>query len=561
MSNKLSGGRIFKTRGPLDPIADAAIYVERPECSQLVALARSLTVNNYTALLGSRQSGKTSLLYKARQTLLDSSDISVAYVDLQGLGTEDESTAYSYVSDQMIREWQCDPSFDPSALPKVSNGPTFRQFLLQAAKCQRTTRLVIMVDEVGAFPSRFADGFFGTIRNAFTNRLKSNEEVFSKYLFIFSGAVDLQTLTSGANSPLNICDKLYLADLTPAGVRQLTDLLATRQRFVPDTVSDYLYTQTHGHPYLTQRICSILEERANGAITYASIDQAVAELLRGDDNLDHVTRLLDQDKEAQDVARRIVVDDEQIQFSRVNPVVGRLETIGAIRPDGRFGTVRNEVYLHALRMYFGEAPEGPAPWLKWLKHLWLPLGLLLILLFSPSAVVYLIDVYLAPPAVQHVVDLKAEAMSVIVKHQTVLRDSDEATISLEMKRMVPLSALTVTISTADPEINLRDRTRFVVLHNEDERKEFKLQLLRLHYFPNLFKPLENRRYVSLKFTTPDGSTSESVEEFHSDFLKPFDFLGTLIAALIGLGVTVGRILASLETVKMLPKRINTFLQG
>lgn len=553
-----SGGRLFKTRGPLDPVNDAAIFVERPECSQLLAQARGGTVDHYLALMAPRQSGKTSVLYKIRHELLSQRDASagvmVALVDLQGLSVEDEASAYGYVAEQLIGEWQRDARFDGAGLPKVTHGPSFRQFLLQATERQRATRLVILLDEVGAFPAKFADGFFGTIRNVFSNRHKSNEEAFGKYLFIFAGAVDLHTLTTGANSPLNICDKIFLRDLTVSGVRQLTDRLEMCNAPCPTAISEYIYAQTGGHPYLTQRICSILEQHADGPVTRGGVDAAIDEIMHGDSNLSHVTRQLDQDDEAQELTRRIIVNGERIPFSRVNPSVGRLETIGVIRPAAGGCKIRNELYLRALRTYFGVSPIRALPMLNWARRLLPLVGVLLFVLSLPTALVYVTDVMLAPPAVRHKVDLRKPGVDITVNHPTVMRDLADTSILIEMMRTVPMAALTVTVSIDDPEIILKDTTRFVVMRREDERKEFTVQLARQNYLPNLLNPFANRRMVNLLFTTPDGQTVTSPEEFHNDIVQSLG-LGTVAGTLVGLLLAISQLVGYFELAKALPGRV------
>lgn len=81
---------IFKTRGPLDPVTDSAICVPRPELDQLLRAAQAPTVDAYAAILSSRQTGKTTLLYQVRARLRPRG-YGVALVDLAGMRDQAES--------------------------------------------------------------------------------------------------------------------------------------------------------------------------------------------------------------------------------------------------------------------------------------------------------------------------------------------------------------------------------------------------------------------------------------------------------------------------------------
>ena len=89
----------------------------------------------------------------------------------------------------------------------------------------------------------------------------------SKYLFIFSGAVDLYALTFGHQSPLNICEKVYLRDFERDSVNRLVDQLRHHNITVAPEAYDAVYQHAHGHPYLTMKLCALL--LASGAAEIA----------------------------------------------------------------------------------------------------------------------------------------------------------------------------------------------------------------------------------------------------------------------------------------------------
>ncbi len=58
---------------------------------------------------------------------------------------------------------------------------------------------------------------------------------------MFSGAVDLYGLTYGTNSPLNICEKVYLQDLAEEDVARLVGLFRKLGVTVPKEAPGRIY--------------------------------------------------------------------------------------------------------------------------------------------------------------------------------------------------------------------------------------------------------------------------------------------------------------------------------
>jgi len=162
--------------------------------------------------------------------------------------------------------------------------------------------------------------------------------------------VDLYGLTYGTNSPLNICEKIYLQDLAEADVSRLVGLFRTIGVTVPQEAPGRIYALTGGHPYLTMRLCALLEGARAKRLGPEQIEAAAEELLVEDDNLHHLVRELERLPQARRRLADIVLGGQQIPFSRVDPVLGSLEMIGAIKP-AQPCQVRNRLYERALRPY------------------------------------------------------------------------------------------------------------------------------------------------------------------------------------------------------------------
>lgn len=340
----------FKTKGPLDPELDRELYIDRKELDGLLLLCRQPMVYSYGALLSSRQTGKTTLLYRLRQQLRDS--LPAAFIDLSVLRNQSEAACYQYVAQRLVA--RLEPWLDSDVIQSLptqfETSVDFLSFLEVVAERARSSRIVVMLDEVGALSPQSSDSFFNLLRTVF-NVARGLDTVLGKFLFIFSGAVDLYDLTFGTNSPLNICEKIYLDDFSLADVQQLVDNF--RRLGLPPYggMAEQIYDLTSGHVYLTVRLCSLIERQEPEALIPQAVQEAADVLLQGDDNLQHVIHRLDRFPEARARLYEIMQRENEIPFSRNDPMLARLEMFGAIRGDGMC-QVRNQLYRRMLWRYF-----------------------------------------------------------------------------------------------------------------------------------------------------------------------------------------------------------------
>ena len=359
----------WKITGPLDFEQDRAIYVERPERQQIFAEIRRPYVENYIALLASRQMGKTTLLYRVYRELKRAGD-PVAFLDLSAYHVDSVSQSYAHAA---VKIWEelSGMLASPNKLRAVANAVDgsirFREFMLELARQCQGTRIVVLLDEVGSFISNM--GFFETLRSISSSGVHDSERAFKKYLFIFSGAVDLHDLTTGRNSPLaNVCKPIYLNDFELLGTEYLVSNLS---EVAPATkgLAERIHEMTRGHPYLTQRICSLIEAgqmerpRDERRITLEDVDLALEEMYQDDENLRYVSRQLERHPQAGALLRQILLEGLTVPFSIIDSRVARLFVIGAIRRETWLENVdnskrkrtrcaiRNPIYEHALKHY------------------------------------------------------------------------------------------------------------------------------------------------------------------------------------------------------------------
>lgn len=542
--------RLFKTKGPLDPVRDRAVLIERQEAQRIVRLATQANVDSYLALLSPRQTGKTTLLYHVR-ALLREQGCGVAFVDLSPLEGRDEESCYRYVCRQILSDLGGQlrlPQAARAQLEEVSGPVAFRSFLWEVAHRARPARLVIMLDEVKAIPANMASAFFGTIRSVFSSRGKENDKVLAKYLFILAGAAELYELTSGENSPLNICEKIRLRDFDAGQVWQLVSRFSELGVQVSRQASDYLYQQTRGHPYLTQRVCSILEIRGVPAVTAAVIDEALHEMLQGDDNLEHVTRQLDREPKARALLREIVVKRREVRFTEVNPIIARLQMIGAIS-DTDPCTVRNPLYERALRHYFGIRPRKGQRAVAWVLAA-------LLLLPLPTIFLYAKEVLLSERYVNQPIALPAYDVVGYVRYSALIGIGKEQEIEVEIQRPPgeDTPALEIKLAPQEDDVTSADGRYSLRFEKAHESQRFLLRLQKSARLQDILFPflMPRERHVAL-FAEPlsaSGAPRGAGVPFYTATMK-VDYYSTFIGSLVVWGISlfagIGSLLSHLDS--------------
>ncbi|MBN1401209.1 MAG: CHAT domain-containing protein [Anaerolineae bacterium] len=349
----------FKTRGPLVSPADERLIIDRPELRRALRIAQQPAITHYIAFLSARQTGKTSVLFRLMD-LLRTSYASV-FVDLSVLGAQNARSCFRYVAFRLISEFRMMLGAD-LPLPETHDMETpvdFLEFLRELAALVPFPRILVLFDEVGALAPGVSDGFFNTLRTVFTQG-RSPTDSLTKYLFVFSGAVDLYDLTFGSVSPLNICEKLYLRDFQLSDVATLVRGFGDLGIPVEQGAAEHIHRLSGGHPYLTMRICALMEQAQVDTVAAPQIEAAAQQMLIDDDNIRHIIRNLNMHPHERRRLRQIV-EGSQIPFSRNDPGLAMLEMIGVIRPVQPC-EIRNELYRRALELYFtrqDEAMEAP----------------------------------------------------------------------------------------------------------------------------------------------------------------------------------------------------------
>jgi len=314
------------------------------------------------AVLGPRQTGKTSLLLKLRHAFRDK--YAFAFVDLQAIEGAQADECYNYIAEQIV-EQLAETTRGVFSLP-IGN-TTFSTFLREFARETQNVRIIVILDEFGALPPETAIKLASTIRAVFTSRFIKPE--FARYIFLLAGATDMLELTTGRNSPLgNVTEKIYLGDLSIAETEQLLTEAFGHMQVQPSTeISRQLHTWASGHPYWTQLLAANLGTPVQEP-TDELIKNIVEQLLRTEDtNLPHLIKSLRADN-ALWILVESLLDGTPLFFSRANATIAKLELIGILKDqDGRC-TIRNKIYEEAVHRHQIKPVRPIAENLRALSH-------------------------------------------------------------------------------------------------------------------------------------------------------------------------------------------------
>lgn len=320
------------------------------ELARLIELCQD-EVSAYIVLYGGRQNGKTSLLSRLEVVLQPSS--SVCRIDFQLIKGESAERNIAFLATRIAHVLPLAPTAS-----SVRDGPTLLDFLSQALDRADIQRFVLILDEWGALPAVTREVLANTLRSFFHSRF--DRLPLAKLQIVFSGGVELYNLViTEASSLHNICEEVYLADLPEAeAVALIADGLRAAGLAAEDAtlLGNAVFAQVAGHPYLTQKIGSLLEQSLQRGehITAAQIDGATNRIKAGDPLLRRIRDDLHEQR-LEAAARQLLTDPPR--FTRLDDDMARLELIGLAKPGGARWAPRNPL----LAVVFGAMLGLPEP--------------------------------------------------------------------------------------------------------------------------------------------------------------------------------------------------------
>jgi len=330
----------------------SGVYLQRLADQELLALCRE---RKFAYVLTPRQMGKSSLMVRTA-VQLRTEGIQSVMIDLTGIGTQVKNAEQWYLGLLIQTEAQLmlDTDVHQWWLAHTHLGFTQRltEFFQRVLLVEVTTPIVIFIDEIDTTLSLdFTDDFYAAIRYLYVSRAFFSE--FERLTFVLFGvATPGDLILDAKRTPFNIGQRVDLTDFTFEEAKPLAEGLGL-PTLQAQQVLQWVFSWTRGHPYLSQRLCSIISQQSQKNWSKADVDRIVSSTFLGamseqDNNLQFVRDMLT--KRAPDLAavltiyreirrgNRAVTDEEQ------SIIFSHLKLSGVVRRENGVLLVRNPIY-------------------------------------------------------------------------------------------------------------------------------------------------------------------------------------------------------------------------
>jgi hypothetical protein len=328
-------------------------------------LLRGLLAGEFCYVLTARQMGKSSLMVRTTQRLRDH-DRAVAILDLTALGQNLTCEQwYDGLLLRLGRQLHLEEVLESYWKEHERLGPCLRFFhaIREVLLPTLSRRLVVFVDEIDVVRSLpfSTDEFFAAIRGCYNQR--SQDAPLDHLTFCLLGvATPADLMRDPHTTPFNLGQRIELADFTADQAIPLTQCLAPSH---PSAHAEALLHRilhwTHGHPYLTQRLCRAVaqhhESQPGSQNPESVVDQHCHELFlsprarESDDNLLYVRERLcrtESDLAALLELYEKILAGHSVADNELNDLINQLRLSGIVRTETRRLVVRNRIYEHVF---------------------------------------------------------------------------------------------------------------------------------------------------------------------------------------------------------------------
>ncbi len=347
--------------GTLHP--DSPAYVERSSDRELQQVLKS---GEFAYVLTSRQMGKSSLMVRTKEVL--SEGCRVVVLDFTAIGQNvSPEQWYDGLLLGVGRQLDLEDELEDFWMDNQRLSPVQRWFaaLREIALARIEAPLVIFCDEIDivkSLPFR-TDEFFAAIRECYNRRI--HDEALTRLNFCLLGVATPAQLISDPNTtPFNVGTRVPLLDFTSQEAQPLANGLASPSLTGVDSrnLLERILFWTHGHPYLTQKLCRRVAESlstSNGRIAdgNALVDRLCDETFLAsrareqDDNLLFVRDMMIRNtRDLGSLLERYsqVLHGDEMLDDETDGICNHLILAGIVRLEAQKLVVRNRIYSHVF---------------------------------------------------------------------------------------------------------------------------------------------------------------------------------------------------------------------
>ena len=337
----------FVAGGTLSP--NVPSYVKRDADDELFNLGLG---GQFCYVLTTRQMGKSSLMIRTARRL-QTEGIQTAIIDLTEMGTNVADTWYldllTEIADEL--DLETDPEEWWQERASLGHVRRFTNFLRDVVLTEIEDQIVIFIDEIDTTLSLpFSDDFFTAIRATYNARAK--DPAFARLSFILIGVASPPDLIKDpSRTPFNIGQGIKLDDFSLSSAGVLKNRLEDIYPGQGEAIFRRVFYWTHGHPYLTQKICQAIAKSEQAAWPDEAIDQLTERLFLSEEARKETNLQFVQDSlQGHPLKRRLLIlyrqiyEGDQIEEDERSLEQNQLKLSGVIQSeDGRL-KVRCEIY-------------------------------------------------------------------------------------------------------------------------------------------------------------------------------------------------------------------------
>lgn len=335
-------------------------YIERPADKDLLEACLAM---EYSYVLAPRQIGKSSLVARVAVDLA-ARGYKTAIIDLNSVGIDVTNEEWYFgILKEICRDLDLTDSFEEwwdQQIEPMSLVQRFISFIRDILLPRTGERTVIFIDELDVtLGLSFTDDFFAALRTLYNDRVKYDD--LNRLAFVLIGVVTPDKLIKDPKrTPYNVGRPIDIRDFTLAECEPFQHVLS--QRFAAGRASelfDRVFYWSNGHPFITQRICQILQGlHLSLDLTIASetlVDSQVNSLLnsesqrKSDQIVDHLD-VIDNSIRADDrFAQMLAIYERILKGTTIaddnkSSSVNRLKVYGLVIQQGLSLRTRNRIY-------------------------------------------------------------------------------------------------------------------------------------------------------------------------------------------------------------------------